>query len=135
MKFLKRLKKVKVKEEPKPQGTHCLNCLSTDFYQGPSGGGSINVKCAKCGLWYNHSVFGLEFLGIKTHIGEHKRIVWYCTKCGSAYIKMDLSHYKAEYPTCCDTPLKVCWSYKSFPEEYCNSCGERFLCYTERNNA
>lgn len=108
---------------------HCYNCLSTKFYEGPSGGLSINIKCAECGLWYNYTPFGIDFLGIND-IGEHKKIMWYCIECKKIFSYIATS----VYPKCCGTNLKVCWSCDSFPKEFCNNCEERFLCYTERNN-
>lgn len=42
----------------------CLYCKGTDFFEGPSGGGSQNVLCAndKCRHWFNVTPFGLEDL-------------------------------------------------------------------------
>ena len=33
----------------------CTYCGGTDFFEGPSGGMSTNVMCAKCRHWFNHT--------------------------------------------------------------------------------
>jgi hypothetical protein len=39
----------------------CPDCGATDFYEGPSGGMSVNIMCAKCSSWFNHmGPFGIE---------------------------------------------------------------------------
>lgn len=39
----------------------CPDCGSEKFYEGPSGGMSINIKCAGCGSWFNDmGPFGIE---------------------------------------------------------------------------
>lgn len=39
----------------------CPDCGSEEFLQGPSGGLSINMQCAKCNHWFNHmGFFGIE---------------------------------------------------------------------------
>ena len=39
----------------------CPDCGSNDFLEGPSGGLSINIKCAKCDHKFNDMwVFGVE---------------------------------------------------------------------------
>ena len=118
---------IKYKLDYKPA---CPNCGSTEFYEGPSGGASTNIKCVGCGLWFDFSPFGMEFIGIKNLIGEHKKIVWYCPDCNEV-----IAGFAGQrYPSChCGAPLKVCWSYKTFPREYCEKCSDRFICYTESN--
>jgi hypothetical protein len=118
----------------------CPNCGSLDWLEGPSGGASINVKCGNCGLWFNNSPFGLDFIGIKKHCGENKILRWYCPKCSilkdeAAFISPNRVGYD-NYPTCafCGGLMKVCWSYEKFPRELCDSCDYRFKCYTERGN-
>ena len=106
---------------------HCLNCGSEQFYEGPSGGLAVNVKCAnpKCGLWYNNTPFGLDYIGIKHNVGEEKEIVWYCPNCKITHNQRDFEteEYLGKYPHCpkCKTPLKVCWSYDDFPIAFCNN--------------
>ena len=75
----------------------------------------------------------LDFIGIKEVSGEHKKIVFYCPGCKSTH---ERSEGYGKYPSCpnCKKPLKVCWSYKGFPEEYCDKCESRFDCFTERGN-
>lgn len=115
-------------KENKANNITCPNCGNLKFYEGPSGGIATNVKCVGCGLWFNHTPFGLELIGIKPLIGEHKKIVWYCPQCKVVNPVID----EHKYPTChCGNPLKVCWSYKGFPREYCETCSDRFTCYTE----
>ena len=87
-KYLERLarifhkdKKV-ITEEEEPKSLVCPNCGSNQWYEGPSDGMATNVKCAGCGLWFNNTPFGLDFIGVKGNIGEHKKIVWYCPQCG-----------------------------------------------------
>ncbi len=124
-----------LKNGEEPSSIVCLNCGSNQWYKGPSGGMSTNIKCVGCGLWFNYTPFGLDFIGIKGNIGEEKKIVWYCPNC-------DISIYNMgevrEYPTCgkCDKPLKVCWSFNlgKFPEKHCEVCSARFKCYTTRGN-
>jgi len=31
----------------------CPDCMSTEFYEGPTGGCAVNVKCADCGSTFN----------------------------------------------------------------------------------
>lgn len=45
------------------QGVVCPGCTADQFYQGPRGGMSINVKCAGCGAAFNYSpVVGLSLI-------------------------------------------------------------------------
>ena len=122
-------------EEPeKPDCLVCPNCGSNQWYEGPSGGMSTNIKCGCCGLWFNSTPFGLDFIGIKELVGEKpKKIVWYCPHCKTTHGNT-LQYQK--YPTCigCKRALKVCWSYKNFPEAYCDTCDARFDCFTARGN-
>lgn len=37
----------------------CPDCGSSEFYEGPSGGGSTNFKCAGCGHWFNIGYGGM----------------------------------------------------------------------------
>ncbi len=122
-------------EEVELESNRCLNCGDNRWYEGPSGGLSINIKCVTCGLWFNSVPFGgLDFIGIKENVGEHKkRIVWYCPSCNTTE-ERDVKYGK--YPSChvCDTSLKVCWSYKDFPSNYCEQCNARFKCLTTRGS-
>ena len=121
-------------EEPqKPSSLVCLNCGSNQFYEGPSGGMAVNVKCGGCGLWWNNTPFGFDFIGIKDNIGESKMIRWYCPHCNTVDTT---EHIYGKYPHCpkCDGLLKVCWSYKGLPQEICDGCDARFPCYTTRGN-
>ena len=113
----------------------CPNCGNPSFYAMPPLGPSTNIKCAGCGLWFNHTPFGLDFIGIKGNVGEHKKIVWYCPTCYEVQ-QVNLSEHRSNwYPTCsCGSPLKVCWSYKDFPKENCDECDNRFECYTNRGD-
>lgn len=42
----------------------CSYCGGTDFFEGPSGGVCVNIRCAneKCRHWFNFTPFGLEDL-------------------------------------------------------------------------
>lgn len=128
--FLKRKRKIITE---KTQELTCLNCGSNQFYEGPSGGLAVNVKCVDCGLWWNNTLLGLDYIGVKGNIGEEKEIVWYCPDC-------DISIYNmgevSKYPICstCGNPFKVCWSYGKFPTDHCEQCSARFKCYTSRGN-
>ncbi len=137
MAFLNRNRQTKTEAEPEPEGEQnnirCPNCGNTKWYEGPSGGMSVNIKCAGCGLWFNTTPFGLDFIGVKSNVGEEKKIVWYCPKCHFTH-EQNVGYGK--YPTCskCGSSLKVCWTYKDFPKEMCEICDTRFKCYTERGN-
>lgn len=133
--FWKR-KQVTLKEpvrEPDDGMLRCPNCGSSEWQRGPEGGMSVNVKCAGCGLWFNNTPFGLDFIGIKGTVGEEKKIVWWCPQCG--FIDEETAGY-GKYPNCptCQLPLKVCWSREDFPREYCETCDVRFKCLTTRGN-
>lgn len=54
-------------------GLHCPDCGCTEWYDGPSGGLSINSKCGKCGHWFNlaPNLMGFERIHIDP---ETKRI-------------------------------------------------------------
>jgi len=126
-----------VEPDEQPKSVVCPNCGGNQWYEGPSGGMSINIKCAnpRCGLWFNHTPFGLDYIGVKENVGESKVTRWYCTTCKTIIDTTYTSpiHY---FPTCkeCDTTLKVCWSYEELPEEICRNCEARFKCFTERGN-
>ena len=34
----------------------CPDCGSKEFFDGPSGGAAINIKCAGCGHWFNNAL-------------------------------------------------------------------------------
>jgi len=130
--FLKRKRRIIDTEKMPAEELACLNCGSKKFYEGRlSGGLIVNVKCAGCGLWWNNTPFGLDFIGIKGNIGEQKKIVWYCPTCDVSIYNMGEVR---KYPTCstCGNPFKVCWSYGKFPTEHCEKCDARFKCYTTR---
>lgn len=38
----------------------CVECGSSDFYEGPCGGSSVNFCCVQCGARYNDMVFGIQ---------------------------------------------------------------------------
>src|SRR5215475_12729377 len=44
----------------------CPDCGDNEWFEGPSGGMSTNIKCAKCGLWLNHT----PVLGLAERIGR-----------------------------------------------------------------
>ena len=46
-------KPVQSQGEPVTRFTACTYCHSEEFYEGPSGGVSQNIKCAKCGARFN----------------------------------------------------------------------------------
>jgi hypothetical protein len=129
-------KKIKTKKqvEVEEQGV-CPNCGSTQWYEGPSGGMAVNIKCAGCGLWFNNTPFGLDFI-YKHTLDPAKRIMWgYCEQCNRIYGFEFFYHADGKkYPLCvdCGNPLKVCWSSHKFPRERCLECGIRFKCYTEK---
>lgn len=114
----------------------CPNCGSDKWYEGPSGGMAVNVKCAGCGIWFNNTPFGLDYIGIKTNVGEEPRkIVWYCPHCKTIEPKTKTSEI-FKYPHCevCNTPLKICWTYKAFPSKFCDECDARFDCFTKKGD-
>lgn len=130
-------------KDKEPDSLVCPNCGSNQWYEGPSGGMATNIKCGGCGLWFNNTPFGLDFIGIKGNIGEEKKIVWYCAECKEVTSVVDNKALSTElpsfglgkYPHCrCGSLLKVCWSYEDFPKKYCETCGVRFKCYTTRGN-
>ena len=45
----------------------CPDCGSSQFYEGPSGGMTTNMKCAGCGHWFN---VGLPLFVQRIHISE-----------------------------------------------------------------
>lgn len=45
----------------------CPDCGSEKFMEGPSGGGSTNVKCGGCGHWFN---MALPLFIQRIHISE-----------------------------------------------------------------
>ena len=47
----------------------CPDCGTKDFYEGPSGGMSQNMKCSGCGHWFN---FCLPFSIERIHIANGK---------------------------------------------------------------
>ena len=50
----------------------CLDCGGQEWYDGPSGGMSQNIKCGRCGHWFN---FGGPFgFTERIHVGENKRV-------------------------------------------------------------
>ncbi len=125
-------------EEPKHEDgkLYCPNCGGDQWYEGPSGGMATNIKCANCGIWFNSTPFGLDFIGVKTNIGETSRkMVWYCPKCKATEDTTQTSEI-FKYPHCktCNTPLKICWTYKDFPKKFCDTCDARFKCFTMRGN-
>lgn len=136
--FLKKMKKTKDIDRLDPEKGVCPNCGGHVWYEGPSGGMATNIKCAGCGLWFNDTPFGLDFIGIKDVAGESKKIVWFCSHCDITQEKSVYGEFYSprSYPKCpaCERPFKVCWSSKKFPIEYCNKCNERFNCYTTRGN-
>jgi hypothetical protein len=47
----------------------CPDCGSQEFYEGPCGGLSQNVKCAGCGHWFN---FALPVFVERIHISKER---------------------------------------------------------------
>lgn len=47
----------------------CPDCGSEEFYEGPCGGLSQNVKCAGCGHWFN---FALPVLVERIHMSKER---------------------------------------------------------------
>ena len=45
----------------------CPDCGCPTFREGPTGGGSVNVKCNRCGHWFN---FGLPLFIERIHINK-----------------------------------------------------------------
>lgn len=57
------------KEEPS-NGIKCPHCENTGWWEGPEGGGSVNITCTRCHSRYNYmGPFGLQEIEIKN---EHK---------------------------------------------------------------
>jgi len=56
----------------KDGGLHCPDCGCTEWYDGPSGGLSVNCKCGRCGHWFNLApgLIGFE----RIHVSENGRI-------------------------------------------------------------
>ena len=50
-------------------------CGSIDWYEGPSGGLSVNIKCAKCGREFNYTPFGLQVIRPESHITKRELLV------------------------------------------------------------
>lgn len=47
----------------------CPNCGSSQWIEGPEGGGSQNLQCGKCFKYYNYmGFFGLQDIGDRSHI-------------------------------------------------------------------
>ena len=42
------------------QSLKCPRCKKSQWIEGPSGGGSVNILCSSCGSKYNHTPFGLD---------------------------------------------------------------------------
>lgn len=50
----------------------CPDCGGQEWYDGPCGGMSQNIKCGKCGHWFN---FGGPFgFTQRIHVGENGRV-------------------------------------------------------------
>ena len=47
-------------------GGVCPDCGGKDWFEGPSGGMNVNIKCSGCGLWLNYS----PRLGLAQRIGR-----------------------------------------------------------------
>lgn len=57
--FENELKYEKEKNDSKEEANIvCPTCKGTEWYEGPSGGCSINIECAKCGDRFNYT-FGM----------------------------------------------------------------------------
>jgi hypothetical protein len=104
--------------------TGCKNCGSISFYEGPSGGMSVNIMCAKCGIKYNDTPFGMDFIGSDKPIK-----FWHCRKCGT---EESYFYEYGKYPTCrvCGSNLHPCWT--DVDNAKCNECLDRYKCYTNR---
>lgn len=48
----------------------CPKCEGDEFYKGPEGGATMNVKCANCGHRMNVAFTGHGFLIINEDLGE-----------------------------------------------------------------
>lgn len=48
--------------EPEDNLERCFDCNGTNFYEGPSAGASMNIKCGDCGSYFNSTgrMFPLE---------------------------------------------------------------------------
>ena len=51
----------------------CPNCKNDKWYEGPSGGLSTNIECGNCHKRYNHSPFGLDYIGDGEDSKEYER--------------------------------------------------------------
>jgi hypothetical protein len=85
----------------------CPDCKSESFYEGPTGGMSINIKCSVCGSFFNDSgLFGIE----RIHWFDHHNIA------------KDFTAYKAHTPKIINTwynvYLKSNYSAELFKEIY-----------------
>ena len=59
--------------KPNDEGIICPHCKNDKWYEGPEGGGSVNLKCTRCGSKYNYmGPFGLQELEIHD---DHKDIL------------------------------------------------------------
>lgn len=108
----------------------CPNCNGNKWLEGPSGGLSVNIMCAECGLWFNRTPFGIDYIGRK---GHEKLWKWYCPKCKELCYNISGNTYGV-YPKCgtCHTELKTCTLYKNYKNSFCEDCDYRFNCYTEK---
>lgn len=48
----------------------CPNCGGTEWYEGPSGGLSVNIECTKCGDRFNYTFDSLDPIGKGKIIAE-----------------------------------------------------------------
>jgi len=133
--FLKKKIKIEVPVTKYEEGS-CPNCGNLGWYEGPSGGAAVNVKCAGCGLWFNNTPLGLTYIYKSTIDDTVKEIEWvYCESCKQVFGEEFFMHANGkEFPKChhCEGFIKTCWQAKGFPIETCNKCEKRFKCYTER---
>ncbi len=57
----------KIAQQPVPEPFQCPDCGSTDFWEGPHGGLSVNFCCIKCGARFNDMVMEIQRTDAEGH--------------------------------------------------------------------
>ena len=68
----------------------CPNCGSHDFYEGPEGGGSVNIQCVNCFKYYNY----MGMFGYMQDIGDRSEI--FGVKKPEEYLESPAKFYEKE---------------------------------------
>jgi hypothetical protein len=98
----------------------CVFCLSNEFYEGPAGGISINIKCGVCGSFFNDSgPFSFERIHWLDHHSSAKELSGYNAHTPNIInnwhaVVVDtksIDHLKEMYDWC--AAVSSAWSVKS----------------------